>query len=280
MVSPYEEVISVHAALKRLHQTCSLLRNVIYFIHIIEQLEEIWHTNNLQAADASSKSVLAFCKTLKSLQEHRKRTPSLSSLKITRDYDTHAREMHLVEVCRSSIRERGDIPSQSADVGKYLHSLYLLSPSKLSECVGSFIQSQAAVSVNYMTSTLTSPKNFEATLKNQVALKGKSVGRLCKVLQDIKTENGDLLSICASHMETSGLVSLFWREVARNFEPNLRRTLNRGGPVAKTLRTYKDDIVNSIPGGVLESSFEPFGLSKDGLEVRMMLNSFLALNTK
>lgn len=50
--------------------------------------------------------------------------------------------------------------------------------------------------------------------------------------------------------------------------------MNRGGPVAKSLSSYKEQIRASIIKKVTQSDAS---ISKDGIEVRMMLNSVSTL---
>ncbi|CAM9024825.1 unnamed protein product [Wickerhamomyces anomalus] len=240
IIDPYKEATKIQDALKKLHSTSYLLRSVTEYEPI---------------AIERTRSLLQLLKnSIKSIDER-------------------------------SIKSKSDI-----ELKETFQSLALLDKSELYNSIRELLSTNVIISVNFLTRVLNSPRNLENAL-DEVAKKGTLISKISKVLDQIdlnsitdveslstSSQNNiskkSLLNDLLDSLEIVNLLSVFWRDVAKKFELKFKETMNRGGPVAKSLSSYKEQIRASIIKKVTQSDAS---ISKDGIEVRMMLNSVSTL---
>ncbi|CDK27375.1 unnamed protein product [Kuraishia capsulata CBS 1993] len=287
VVKPYEEAMTLHTALKRIHATSTLLRSVTYFIYLVQQVEE--HFKMELLTEIPYIHLLKCCKSQYDLRQHLVESPSLKSLKLVRDYDdvVQERQQRVIDISQTSIRKFNAETPDNVMINSLL-SLAISSPEALYNAFQQLVSNQALTSLNILTRTLTSPRSFENAMKD-VAQKGRLISKVSKVMSNIRwplsdrdedtsTKHVSMLNQLSNVLELQDLLSSFWKDVATAFEPKFKDTMQRGGPVAKSLRAYSDSIKLSIRECVTNSSYgEP--LREDGIEVRMMLNSVNSLDT-
>ncbi|GMF58952.1 unnamed protein product [[Candida] boidinii] len=184
-------------------------------------------------------------------------------------------------------------------------SLIYLSPETLYNLIQQILSTQTVSSISFLVHTLNSPKSFNSIMSD-VMERAKYVSKLQTVMgkvtwplseteathqpngkdEDILNNNNNsttgrmsILKKVTKILELQDILSTFWKDVAVGFEPKLRETMNKGGPVAKALRTFSEQIKNSIKANVVASGYiKP--LKEDSIEVRMMLNSVRSLDMR
>jgi hypothetical protein len=67
----------------------------------------------------------------------------------------------------------------------------------------------------------------------------------------------NLLQPLLSHLETGSLPSYFWRTMASSLAARVQDIVNRGGVVARTLKTNKGNVADSIRQAVAKGSQPP-----------------------
>lgn len=282
LVQPYTEATKTQDALKKIHTTSYLLRSVTYFLYLIGQIESI-HSNPSfeEHLKKNPKTMIKACNFHNQLKTHLDENVNLKSLKIIRDYEMigSKRQQVLQEFIQShikSLNERTITQEPEATTKTFILSLYTLDPELLSSTIKTVLANNVVMSVNLLTRVLNSPRNFDSALTD-VLKKAKFIVKFSSILEAAQTpQSTSLLSEVLQRLELTSLLSTFWRDVAKTFEVKFSETMKRGGPVAKSLVSYKDSIRTSIKRTVMASAE---GVIKpEGVEVKMMLNSVGSLD--
>lgn len=293
IIDPYKEATNIQDALKKIHSTSYLLRAITYFLYLVQQIEELSTSNeiytNTPTSKVNTKLLVRLSKYHQQLKTHIVKNPNLKSLKIARDYEPIAveRNQNLLAILKSSIKsidERTLKSKSESELKELFQSLALLNRNELHRSISELLSSNVIVSVNLLTRVLNSPRNLDNAL-GEVSKKGVIISNIAKLLDQISleslTDSGSLnnskkslLNDLLYSLEITNLLSVFWRDVAKRFELKFKETMNRGGPVAKSLSSYKDQIRHSIVKKVTQS--DPT-IAQDGIEVRMMLNAVSSL---
>ncbi len=300
IIDPYKEATKIQDALKKLHSTSYLLRSVTYFLYLVQQIEDFSNSEEISNtipnnSKINTKLLVKLSKYHQQLNTHISKNPNLKSLRIVREYEPIAieRTRSLLQLLKNSIKsidERSIKSKSDIELKEIFQSLALLDKSELYNSIRELLSTNVIISVNFLTRVLNSPRNLENAL-DEVAKKGTLISNISKLLDQIdlnsitdveslstSSQNNvskkSLLNDLLDSLEIVNLLSVFWRDVAKKFELKFKETMNRGGPVAKSLSSYKEQIRASIIKKVTQSDAS---ISKDGIEVRMMLNSVSTL---
>ncbi len=300
IIDPYKEATKIQDALKKLHSTSYLLRSVTYFLYLVQQIEDFSNSEEISNtipnnSKINTKLLVKLSKYHQQLNTHISKNPNLKSLRIVREYEPIAieRTRSLLQLLKNSIKsidERSIKSKSDIELKETFQSLALLDKSELYNSIRELLSTNVIISVNFLTRVLNSPRNLENAL-DEVAKKGTLISNISKLLDQIdlnsitdveslstSSQNNvskkSLLNDLLDSLEIVNLLSVFWRDVAKKFELKFKETMNRGGPVAKSLSSYKEQIRGSIIKKVTQSDAS---ISKDGIEVRMMLNSVSTL---
>ncbi|ODQ57790.1 hypothetical protein WICANDRAFT_65138 [Wickerhamomyces anomalus NRRL Y-366-8] len=300
IIDPYKEATKIQDALKKLHSTSYLLRSVTYFLYLVQQIEDFSNSEEISNtipnnSKINTKLLVKLSKYHQQLNTHISKNPNLKSLRIVREYEPIAieRTRSLLQLLKNSIKsidERSIKSKSDIELKEIFQSLALLDKSELYNSIRELLSTNVIISVNFLTRVLNSPRNLENAL-DEVAKKGTLISKISKILDQIdlnsitdveslstSSQNNvskkSLLNDLLDSLEIVNLLSVFWRDVAKKFELKFKETMNRGGPVAKSLSSYKEQIRASIIKKVTQSDAS---ISKDGIEVRMMLNSVSTL---
>lgn len=300
IIDPYKEATKIQDALKKLHSTSYLLRSVTYFLYLVQQIEDFSNSEEISNtipnnSKINTKLLVKLSKYHQQLNTHISKNPNLKSLRIVKEYEPIAieRARSLLQLLKNSIKsidERSIKSKSDIELKETFQSLALLDKSELYNSIRELLSTNVIISVNFLTRVLNSPRNLENAL-DEVAKKGTLISNISKVLDQIdlnsitdveslstNSQNNiskrSLLNDLLDSLEIVNLLSVFWRDVAKKFELKFKETMNRGGPVAKSLSSYKEQIRASIIKKVTQSDAS---ISKDGIEVRMMLNSVSTL---
>lgn len=278
---PYNKAVKTQEVLKKIHTTSYLLRSVTYFLHLIQQITEIQSSPHFaQSVSNNSKALFKLANLHNQLKAHISENSSLKSLKIIRDYEPigFEQQRQLRELINSQIKAINDktldtIPHPTLRIT--FQALYSIDPQAPVTTIATLLSNNVAISVNTLTRVLNSPRNISSAL-DEVFRKAQFISKLSIILgtTTVDTTKNLLLEI-QQQLELNSLVSGFWRNVAKKLEPKFRETMQRGGPVAKSLISYKDQIRTLMKRAVMESD-ESF--KSEGVEVKMMLNAVASLD--
>lgn len=263
ILGPYNDSIELHDALKKIHQTSNLLRIVQFFLYLVQNLQE-----SLQDQDQSGKNLVKIVNNYNQLvSQIEKNSIHWKNLKLIRDYSQsitlHQRTIQ--DLILSNFNRLAELSDSNLN---HLVQAFQQFDLKLFESkIISYINDQVSILSNHLIRTLTSPKNFTQAFET--------------VLQNAQqiTKLQYFISVNEVPIKQKNLVSIFYRDLAKNFEVNLKKVYLKGGPVSKNLKNYQDSFESCIRESLLRSDYQNL-VKKDGLEMRMMLNSLSILNKK
>ncbi|KAL2210661.1 hypothetical protein CC79DRAFT_525920 [Sarocladium strictum] len=162
-------------------------------------------------------------------------------------------------------------------------SLYLLSPvvgvkldkwvpRMLLQALEAYVRSALQTSVAILGRSLGQLPTLEKSLA-EVTAKCQNIVSLELVLGATKTpinplvpeapqqRHATLLHSLLSHLETGSLPSYFWRTMASNLATRVQDIMNRGGVVARTLKSNKSNVGDAIRQAVLKGCQPPPALT-------------------
>ncbi|PHH64281.1 hypothetical protein CDD81_4765 [Ophiocordyceps australis] len=169
-----------------------------------------------------------------------------------------------------------------------LTALYLVSPTVdikperwtprlLLQALETYIRSALQTSTTALSRSLGQLPSLERTLF-EVTAKCQNVVALQLVLESTKPPTHPLLAPTTtthkqtnmlqpllSHLEIGSLASYFWRTMASNLASRVQDIVNRGGVVARTLRSNKNQVGDAIRQAVVKGC-QPPGALVDGTE--------------
>lgn len=170
-----------------------------------------------------------------------------------------------------------------AKMASALNALYLLSPTlgfrpdkwvprALLQSLETYIRSALQASITALSRSLGQLPTLDKALA-EVTAKCQNVVSLESILESTKTPSHplmptsgqqnqtNLLQHLLSHLETGSLPSFFWRTMASSLANRVQDIVNRGGVVARTLRTNKAPVGDAIRQAVVKGSQLPSALS-------------------
>ncbi|KAF5559567.1 hypothetical protein FPHYL_7016 [Fusarium phyllophilum] len=157
-----------------------------------------------------------------------------------------------------------------------LSALYLLSPTTgfkpdkwiprlLLQSLETYIRSALQASITALSRSLGQLPTLDKALADVMA-KCQNVVSLEAVLETTKPPahpllptssqptQSSLLQFLLAHLETGSLASFFWRTMASSLATRVQDIMNRGGVVARTLRTNKNTVGDAIRQAVVKGS--------------------------
>lgn len=175
--------------------------------------------------------------------------------------------LQMCKECLNSIK----IKSNKEIISQLAYSLYLLSSQEFESAINKIVLSNVTMSSQILSKILNSIRMFPDAF-NEVVEKGYNIYILETLLRNIKTDNvtnssrsiaanksrlGNLLSEYTSMKSKAGSGTprdLFWSKVSSAFKKDFEISVNRGGPVGKSLLKNKDFIINTIKQSMKKSS--------------------------
>lgn len=175
-----------------------------------------------------------------------------------------------------------------------LTTLYLLSPTLgfrpekwvprlLLQALEGFIRSSLQSSITTLSRSLGQLPTLDKALA-EVMAKCQNIISIEVVLDTTKPPTHPLLSVAnqhsqpnllqslLSHLETGSLVSFFWRTMASSLATRVQDIVNRGGVVARTLRTNRGTVGDAIRQTVIKGSQIPSPLAASKAKTRADVN--------
>lgn len=166
-------------------------------------------------------------------------------------------------------------------LGSAMSTLYLLSPTlgfrpekwvprNLMQVLETYIRGALQSSITALSRSLGQLPTLDKALA-EVTTRCQNIVSLEVILEATKppshpflqgvTTAPNLLQPLLSYLETGSLVSFFWRTMASSLTNRVQDIVNRGGVVARTLRTNKANVGDAIRQAVIKGSQVPSALS-------------------
>lgn len=264
IISPYEKSQKMHAALRRVHLTSSLLRILTWYLHLARQLDSLMKSSSV---DALYQSV----QTIKQLQQLVQKNPALNSLHIVRSHSQSLSDQtsRARSQCLHVIRDFS-LAQDMQQLSYACLALYLLDPKDLTRCISAYLKSQTSASSTQLIRSLSgSLLEFEGAA-NDSRSRARALNALVSVLKSAKVDEKDLLSYVISSMDTQSLVSSYWRDIASAIDSKLRELMLRNPTTTRQLQSNASKMKDIVRTSV----FNGGGVLVNGLEVKVMMNCF------
>lgn len=250
IIQPYNDSVKLNTALKNLHQTLDLLRNSRFVVSLVQQLQKFDTVDDH----------IDYIKFLKIYQYlHRiyqdPSSSSLLSVKLVRDYypiflskyaDMKSKLITLI--------------SHEGNNKVYIIALYNVLDQPESENVDSdefyrqidslLINKNVQQNLNKLTKSLTTPRTFGMVIqeinKNATSFIDnlKMILSNCLVIKEGESTN--LLDLCVKYFKAKDFDTMYWTRLTRRFKKNIDSTISRGGPIAKNLKVYRENLNKAV----------------------------------
>lgn len=258
VLEPYERAQKLQNVLSKVHQTSILLRDGLIYVHSVNRIQEFPTGQNQLSIEKAIQLVSLHCQIQMSVNEN----ANLRSLRLIKQLETdvispNKRELlsflssDLITECTNDYK----IKQNKANISKLARALYMLSQPDLMSTIQKIIVSSATTSIQNLTKTINSIKNFPVAFE-AVVKKGYSISLLESILGDIKTEKSNLLKEYSSQIRPKAMSpkQLYWGRVAANFKKEFEISYNRGGPVGKSFLKNQDMITETIKKNMVDST--------------------------
>lgn len=267
LIEPYDDAVKLHSALKRIQATLNLLRGAVYFVFLVQQLEEVL----LAVSDQSharhdlvrlARTHINFSKLYKQTTDVDEPTTtnhaSLMTIALVRDYQSiHlAKRSDLMSQClqiiNNDVAHAQSFTTANRRLQDALVALYVLDPN---ECLHTLeratITRQTQILCNQLSRALQAPRNFTLVLEEVNESSQQTLNRLNEVLHNTNVAESQPLSskilpILALREGFKTIELWFWHKLGDKFKRNVAATMARGGPIAKNLKIYHEGINHAI----------------------------------
>ena len=283
IVDPYSECVKLHLALKKIHQTSSLLRSSLYFIALITKIETIDNSEHSLCADYY-KNLQLVASLLYKLKHYIASTPYPRTLKIVRDYELFQSSLisHCVNVGSSYVKGLTSREYNDQAASNVTKSLMYLSPSTLYNRLQEVLTRLSFKSINVIARNFNNVNALESVFR-QVSIDAKMLTSMQNVLESINWVGQDESNVTTVWDQVqksldlnAPLNTIYWRDIATGIEPRLKAIVKKGGPIARNLKDSKEEIKNVVRKSV-SNSLEPDD-NHDGMELTVMMNSIRCLD--
>ena len=267
LMEPYDDAVKLHSALKRIQTTLNLLRGAVYFVFLVQQLEEASPGGSDQSHARHDLVRLArahvnLSKLYKQTTDGDETTTTnqanLMTIALVRDYQSiHlAKRSDLVSQClliiNNDVAHAQSFTSANKQLQDALVALHVLDPN---ECLHTLeratITRHTQILCTQLSRALQAPRNFTLVLEEVNESSREFLNRLTEVLhntyvaesQPLSSKILPTLALCEG-FETMEL--WFWHRLGDKFKRNVAATMARGGPIAKNIKIYHEGINNAI----------------------------------
>lgn len=252
VLEPYETALKLQSVSSKIHQTTTLLRTSLLYIHMVSQLQSI--SLETQSVDDEQLSrgvkVAAIHSQLKANIEQ---NPNLSTLQFIKSCENNIvapkrQELlrylstNLTRDCTNNVQ----IEHRSQRITTLMKALHTLSSVDLFDTINSILSSKIQGSSQTLIKTITSIKTFNLAL-GDVMDNRNTLLKLENLMKECETSGtSNIFRDYLSQKKNKSLIDQFWTEVSKNFKREFEMSYNRGGPVGKSLQNNAQFIEETI----------------------------------
>lgn len=310
VIDKHAEADEVRQVALRLWETLRLGRSVGRCLQLGRQLEVQYSEVSVSGNVEDHGSLVRCSYTILSLRELlEKKAPGEEGYGLSRVDAVRSLQDTVLTPIERSIRESSEkvvrefsIPASMtfaqgedarARMASALTALYLLSPTLgfkpdkwaprfLLQALESYIRTSLQSAITTLSRSLGQLPSLEKSLA-EVTARCQSIISLEIVLSVTKSpshpllpaavdKQGLLLPLLLAHLETGSLPSYFWRTMASSLGGRVQEIMNRGGVVARTLKSHRTAVGDAIRQAVVRGSQVPLALSGVKVKERSQVN--------
>ncbi|QLL31456.1 hypothetical protein HG536_0B03190 [Torulaspora globosa] len=273
VIQPFERAQSLQNVLSKVHQTSILLRDGLVVMHLTGRLQMITGRRKPWSIDTMVELAAVYSQIDASLREN----ANLKSLKLIKQLEsdtilpTRKELLSLLSIALTNALTAADENLENqADISKLAEALHTMSSREFTSTVQKAVLSFVAKSIQVLSKTLNSIKNFPLAF-GEVVRRGTIIRKIEQVLQNVKFEETNLLAIFISRSTPKSVKPnrLYWEKVSDAFRREFEVSFSRGGPVGKLLSRNSDMIVDTIK----QKMTDPHNHGGDPQLVDLMLQS-------
>ncbi|KAL3230800.1 Conserved oligomeric Golgi complex subunit 5 [Nakaseomyces bracarensis] len=256
---PYERAQKLQSVLSNVHQTSTLLRDVLMFLHLTQQIVNFVPLQNESKLTVGALSKLASLHY--QIQVNQSQNANLKSLKFVKEMESSTLAPrrksllgHLVITISRECLNSSKLRNNQDDIKALIYALYSVSEQEFYTTIQKVILTNATNSSRILSKSINAIKTFPS-LFDDVVTKGHDIAHIEKILQSIKTDNSNLLVqfLRLTRPKSTTPRDLYWGRISSSFKLELKTAIDRGGPVGKQLIGKQDAIEDWI-----KSAFEKY----------------------
>lgn len=275
ILKPYELSQRLQSALNKIHQTSTLLRDAVLYLHIVNMIKSLTanntNNNNKTAQSSQEFTMLKLASLYEQLQLTLQKNINLNSLTIVKtlqnDWILNNKRQLIMNLSNTLYQYCSYLNNGGGPQGKSSHeisqlitkfslSLYSLSQQDFNITINKYIQSLVATNSQLLIKTINNLKDFPSVL-SQILSNASPLIILQDILSNVVIDSitqKNLVSIVLlknynSSMPIHNFQDIFWSKVSQLFKKELEISFNRGGPVGKNLsknKSFLDNTMNRI----------------------------------
>lgn len=277
IIKPYEHALRVQSALSKIHQTSSILRDALIFLHLMRQITD---ASPLVENDFSTfQNALKLASLHSQIQKNLSGNANLRSLRLIKKYDAEVisvnRQQTLRYISDAFTKEclnNYRIKNNPENIEVLGNALFTLSQRDYISSLDRAIISKALSTNQVLGKTITSIRSFSTAMED-ASKNGECILHLEESLWRVPVKNSNLMQLYLSHKKESSLTEIFWSRVSRSFKKDFEISFNRGGPVGKSLLNNAQQITNDI-----KKNMANLGGDDNGNNLRIMLQAVSILD--
>ncbi|CAG97955.1 Golgi transport complex subunit COG5 [Kluyveromyces lactis] len=252
ILEPFERALKLQTVSSKIHQTTTLLRSSLIYVHMISQLQmmplETDSTDDEQLACGLKIAALH-----SQLKINIEQNPNLATLQLIKSCENNVVSPNRQELLRylSTNLTRDCLNNLKMEnnpkrIVTLIKALYTLSPVDLFDTIDKVLSSKIQTTAQVLSKTITSIRNFNLSLDDAMENRN-SILTLQNLMEECEIEgNTNTLRNYLSQRKFSSLIDQFWSKVTNSFKRDFEMSYNRGGPVGKSLQSNSNLIYEAI----------------------------------
>ncbi|CDO95508.1 unnamed protein product [Kluyveromyces dobzhanskii CBS 2104] len=261
VLEPYEAALKLQTVSSKIHQTTTLLRSSLVYVHMVSQLQTMPlrtdSTDDEQLANALKVAALH-----SQLRINIEQNPNLATLQLIKSCEDNIvspkrQELlrnlstNLTKDCLNNLK----IEDSKDRIATLIKALDTLSAIDLFDTVDKILSSKILTTSQILSKTITSIRNFSLGMED-VMENRKCISILQILMEECDTAgNSNCLRDYLSQRKFSSLINHFWIKVTSNFKRDFEISYNRGGPVGKSLQSNSRLIYETINNSFKTNEF-------------------------
>ncbi|CCH59408.1 hypothetical protein TBLA_0B05820 [Henningerozyma blattae CBS 6284] len=265
IIVPYEKAQKLQQVLSKLHQTIILLRDSLIYIHLVHRIHNLFqfidNEKDLPLDVALQLSSLHY-QIIICLNENKNLTPLKLIKNLNNTIVTPNKSKLLSYLSLQLSKECWNLSKLPLSLNKIVISnlsfaLFNLSPHEFITTIQKIILTIVTPISQNLIKTINSIKNFPQEFTKCVKI-SNNIYQLETILADIKYKDSNLLLEYMNNplrMAKPNLPkTIYWNTISTNFKKEFEISVNRGGPVGKSLMKNKEFIKETIKNLMVEST--------------------------
>nr|4U6U_B Chain B, Cog5 [Kluyveromyces lactis]4U6U_D Chain D, Cog5 [Kluyveromyces lactis] len=252
ILEPFERALKLQTVSSKIHQTTTLLRSSLIYVHMISQLQ-MMPLETDSTDDAALACGLKIAALHSQLKINIAANPNLATLQLIKSCENNVVSPNRQELLRylSTNLTRDCLNNLKMEnnpkrIVTLIKALYTLSPVDLFDTIDKVLSSKIQTTAQVLSKTITSIRNFNLSLDDAMENRN-SILTLQNLMAACAIEgNTNTLRNYLSQRKFSSLIDQFWSKVTNSFKRDFEMSYNRGGPVGKSLQSNSNLIYEAI----------------------------------